>query len=494
MSKLILCLLSLFVLALKSGAQTLLNEVVVGGDAWFWDYKNQYKKYTPVSVKDKYYIPYRSGGYLIETDGTTKSFQFISSLNGKGDLAEIAATDNYLYVLMKMPAANNVFDNYFLYRMAPGTNNMEPIKTASGGSNYAFTVTKDASYLLKFQPAGNKLILYIDDNSFKHLIVIFDEEENPKAHTLKNSFKNEKQPSKDNLSFKNYEAPLAIVNDKIYTYINDTSISEMSREKVFDNSDEKYFVDKKFYNIPKEKLKFIQMIDVGQQKAFVLIKNLKDGSQSVFQILNNKMTKLTDIDSQVTALFSDHGNLYAKSENSLYKIDMQKATVETLIKESNEFGYLDIQQNNFWFRDNLIFYSVITDYYSIPQAQYFAFNVNTGKKHNLYSTSLNSKYKEYASTKYLLHVVGDYVIVISNEKANCALKAVNIFDSNKTLDIPLPDYYGTKLDKGEPEIYGNFMQVKDKIFYWGGSFTYKRKDGKKKVKVTERVMGCISIK
>ena len=58
----------------------------------------------------------------------------------------------------------------------------------------------------------------------------------------------------------------------------------------------------------------------------------------------------------------------------------------------------------------------------------------------------------------------------------------------------MPDYNGTLLSNGEADVYGNYVQVGDKIFYWAGSFEYKRKQGNKKVKVNERVLGCLSLK
>ncbi|HNO55876.1 MAG TPA: hypothetical protein PKI85_12285, partial [Chitinophagaceae bacterium] len=60
-------------------------------------------------------------------------------------------------------------------------------------------------------------------------------------------------------------------------------------------------------------------------------------------------------------------------------------------------------------------------------------------------------------------------------------------------ELPLPRYMGTTLSKDEPEIYGNMVQVGNKIFYWGGYFNIKRKVGKKKKTVNERVMGCLSV-
>lgn len=475
---------------LTGNAQIFRNEVIATGDAWFWDFKNQNRNYKPAFVKGKYYLPVRDNE-IIESDGTTAGSKILTCLSGKGELYDMAATDNYLYIIMKGPAANNAYINYFMYRIAPGKDEAVQIKSEYSSANYGFSVTKNSWILHKFQPAGNKLILYSSDDFLKGLTVFHDDDINPMAHRLEvTAIKNYGA-----LSFLNFTEPLAVAGESIYVYKNDTSIVEKRFEKAPSSDPNKYYVDKNYFDLPKAKAAFVSLADINQQNAYAIIEQTNNGNKTraVYSIINTKMKNLATVDGKVSKLIGDNGNLYAYSANTLYKINTQTGQKETLIQGDKEFGYLDLYQNHFWFRGNHIFYSNITDRY-VPDAEYFVLDAMSGKHYPLFSTSLGVKNKEDASTKRLLHILGDYVFTISRERAFCALDAENIFDKKQKMEIPLPDYYGTPLSKGESDIYGNFILVKDKIFYYAGYFEYKRKDGKKKAKVHERVMGCISLK
>lgn len=480
------------VLIIQTGSaftQTIRNEVIEGGDAWFWDYNKQLKSFNPVYVKGKYYIPIKEAGYIIETDGTTANSKPLTSLYNKGKLLDIVATDNYLYVIMKGESVNNAYDHYFMYRVTPGKNEALQVMRENGKSELVFGVEKNSylQFMYRLQPAGNKLVMYAADKFGKRLLII-NEGEIPVCQTLQNG------TSVNELYYENYYSPLAVVGDKIYTYGSDTSIFERGLEKVFSSSPELFYVTKNTFEVQKDKMRFVQLLDIHQQTGYVLVqRNEKEGKKmEVYVISGTKMKLLATLDENVTRLLTNDGNLYANSSNALYSIDTKTGLVKTLIKHEKKFGCLDLDCNRFWFRNNRIYYSL--EDYENQSAQYFALDLLTGKTYYFHQTYLNEKYSELASSKYLLHVLGDYAVVITKERANCALEAINIFDKTKKLEIPMPDYNGTLLSNGEADVYGNYVQVGDKIFYWAGSFEYKRKQGNKKVKVNERVLGCLSLK
>ena len=485
-------IISIVLLSSQLYAQTIKNEVIAVEDSWFWDFKKDGIDCKPVQFKNKVYMLYKETG-LLETDGTQAGTRVLDCMANKGLILNFVASDNYLYFLMKdADPGNKLYKIYRLYRVSPDKNEAVPVLNAYGKTTLEFADAKDYPLppFYRLRTHGDRISVLFFDNFLYRIITVHDADETPMAHTIASGTKGtDRTPS-----FKNYYEQYVLGKHNTFLYNKSNGIKAYVFDTLSGFGKEKYYQSGIEFNFPEKELELLHMLAVNQNELYVLLaeKATTAKSKLVYKIDGTNAKLAAILDKEVDELIQLNGELYAKSNSRLYKVNTQNGVIETIIDQSRKFGYLDIYKNYFKIVDNRLYYCLHTEFYSDLIAQYFAIDLATKKEIVVWDTKLGTNDKDIVSSKYLLNQLGNHVISITREKAFYGAKLYNPFDKTYT-ELPLPRYMGTTLSKDEPEIYGNMVQVGKKIFYWGGYFNIKRKVGKKKKTVNERVMGCLSV-